>query len=533
LENSSRCNKNGVDILPEIPEESEENYDSDCSDIHEDACAVNSDVKARDKALHSGARSMDSCLDIHKVDVKLTDDCIDNKRWSIGTVEEIMPVCIENGLAKYWSISENNKIDKGHKGNKSFENSCGSVELECDKEGIRNRSSLFPVNSALWTTKSLCEVGSNFDTADISEFDPLMSNSMDTPKSHCARNIDHIMRKVRSMEDIVPAFGKVSFINQNDTLNEDVLISDVNSVFMHSSDEVSTCKYENNVTRHVNNVKLPYDRKHVQKRWSTGGLEQILSANAKLSTEDVEVTGSDNYQKWYSTENGNCNQSLDHTGFSHKLIPNGSLTREFPEDHRNVTITGDKCHEYTEARCLSPDSGESEYQISAAKLMSSETVAVDGASHSCQGSNSLRHCSRCSSCLSQVLQRLILSCTCHIHHCHGFRREYTSNLFTQLLCCLWEYVTIPYFFPSLLLRFALRLCPMGFAALSPSLAKKVIDGCTNEEAAFSVSISGFVWLCFLLLSPWCSKISPDKRKYLFAAGNVVAASGLYRKYKFF
>jgi hypothetical protein len=72
---------------------------------------------------------------------------------------------------------------------------------------------------------------------------------------------------------------------------------------------------------------------------------------------------------------------------------------------------------------------------------------------------------------------------------------------------------------------------MGFAALSPSLAKKIIDGCTNEEAAFSVSVSGFAWLCTLLLIALYSKIPAEKQKYLFVAGNIVAASGLYCKYK--
>jgi hypothetical protein len=73
---------------------------------------------------------------------------------------------------------------------------------------------------------------------------------------------------------------------------------------------------------------------------------------------------------------------------------------------------------------------------------------------------------------------------------------------------------------------------MGFAALSPLLVKKLIDGSTNGEAVFSISISGFVWVCVTLVTPWCSKMSPGKQKYLLAAGNIVAAYGLHRKYQF-
>jgi hypothetical protein len=73
---------------------------------------------------------------------------------------------------------------------------------------------------------------------------------------------------------------------------------------------------------------------------------------------------------------------------------------------------------------------------------------------------------------------------------------------------------------------------MGFSVLSPLLAKKLIDKCTNGEAVFSVSIAGVVWACFILANPLCSKMSPGKHKYLFAAGSIVAACGLHRKYEF-
>ena len=73
---------------------------------------------------------------------------------------------------------------------------------------------------------------------------------------------------------------------------------------------------------------------------------------------------------------------------------------------------------------------------------------------------------------------------------------------------------------------------MGFAVLSPLLTKKLIDECTSGEAVFSVSITGFVWACFILVTPLCSKMSPGKHKYLFAAGSIVAACGLHRKYEF-
>lgn len=68
---------------------------------------------------------------------------------------------------------------------------------------------------------------------------------------------------------------------------------------------------------------------------------------------------------------------------------------------------------------------------------------------------------------------------------------------------------------------------MGFAVLSPLLAKKEPTNCTNEEAVFSVSIAGLAWTCLILAMPYCSKISPGKHKYLFATGNIVAAYGLH------
>lgn len=719
FEIGSRCNKNGINILPDIPEESEEDYDSDDSNIHEDACAVNNDVNIRDITLYSGQRSMDNCSDIHKVNVKLSDDSIDNNRWSIGTVEEMMPVCVQKGLANYWSVSENINIGKADEGNKSFENSFQSVELEIDKHGLRTRSSALPVNSTVWIKKSLSEVGSD---ADVSEYDHLLSKSMDTVSSHSAKK-----RKVRSMEDIVSAFGKVNYVNQNDSLEEGILTSNMNSIFIHSSDKSSTSKYENEVSKHVNDIKLPCESKHVLKRWRTGNFEEILSANAKSSTENVEVTDNDGYQKWYSTEMGNSDQSMDQTGFSHKLIPNDSFTFEVREDHSNtgdishndnearclspsseeseyplwaaetvvegtsdncrgsnsmtewskcpmskvlqrlkkvgkvnfihqndaleegvltfnvnnifihsseelsthkyenevtkhvnniklpyenkhvlkrwrttnfedmlsanaksstedvevtdsdsyqkwystdmensdqsvdrtrfslklipnnsyrlefqkghsntdVAGTGDLCHKDIEAGCLAPCSEESEYPLWAAKLMSSETVVVASTSHSCRGSNSLRDWSKCPLFTSQVLRKVIFRCSCHIFHRQDVHQQYASKVFAPLLWWIWECVTIPHFFPSLLLRFASRLCPMMFAALSPSLAKQIIEGCTKEEAVFAVVISGFVWLCFLVLTPWCYKMSPNKQKYLFAAGNVVAASGIYCKYEFY
>jgi hypothetical protein len=556
MERNLRCNKNGIDILPEIPEESEESSDSEFSDTHEDASAVYNDLKFTDKTFHCGARSMDSCLYTDKMDVKLINNCIYNKRWSIGTVEEMMPVCVENGLAKYKSISDNddknnnssssscnnknnNNIiinsDNEIEENKSFDKTLESSGLELGRQLIRGKPNTFPVNSALWTTKSLSDVDSKFDKTDLSESGSLQSKSIDTPKVLCAQSTDCVTRKVRRLDNIVPIFGKINLINQSDALREGILLTYVSSVSMHFSDKLS--KSENELTTYDNNIKLPHENKCIQKRWSAGSFEQMLSSNGTSSSvDDQRGQSSDKYRKWHSTELRDSNQPTDHIGISDNLQSNVQFTIEVPEDqintNTNVTKKVEKHHNVNEPGLSSLDSGESEHPPWTAKLMSSETIAVDSASDSFQGSDSLRGWSRHPSSFSHVLQRLILSCSCHIHHCHNLQQQYLRNHFISLFWDISECVRVPYFFPSLLLRLTLRLCPMGFTALSPLLAKRIIGGCTNEEAVFSVSISGFVWLCFLLTTPWCSKIPPSKHRYLFIAGSILAACGLHRKYQF-
>jgi hypothetical protein len=550
LERNSRCNKIRIDILPKIPEESEESSDSEFSDTHKDASVVYNDLILTDSTLHYGARSMDSCLNTEQMDVKLSDNFLDIKRWSIGTVEEMMPVCVENGLAKYKCISDNDdnnnfsssssnkniiiKSDNEIEENKSFNKTSESSGLQLDRQVVRGTLNIFPVNSALLTANRLRDYDSKFGKTDVSEFDSLQSKSIDIPNILCAQNTDCATRKVRILDNIVPVFGKINLINQSNALKEVLLLSNVSSVCMPSSDKLS--KSENELTAYIPNMKLSHGNDCVLKRWSAGSFEQMLSTNGATSSEDDQQSrSSDKNQNWHSTELRDSNQSTDHTGIAENLKSNDPFTFQVLKDQRNTNTNNNKtvetCNEINETGLLSLDSGESECHLWTAELMSSETTAVDSASDSCQGSNSLRWWSRHHSSLYHILQRLILNCSCHVYHCHNLQR-YLRNHFISLFWNILECIRVPYFFPSLLLRLTLRLCPMGFAALSPLLAKRIIDGCTNEEAVFSVSISGFLWLCFLLATPWFSKISPSKHRYLFVAGNILCAFGLHRKYQF-
>jgi hypothetical protein len=506
LEGNLRCNKNRINVLPKIPEESEESSDSEFSDTNEDASAVYNDLKLTDNTLHYGARSMDSCLHTDKINVKLTENCIDSKRWSIGTLEDIMPLCVENGLAKYKSISDDDSSsnsgsnkniimiinsDNEIKERTSFNKTLESSVLQLDRQVIRSTLNTLPVNSSIWITKSLSDIDSKFNKTDISEFDSLQSRSTDISNILCVRNTDGATRQVRSLDNMLPVFGNVNIINQSDTLKEDVLISNTSSDCMNASDKITKSENE-----HVHNMKLSHENKRFQEQWTAGSFGQLLSINGSSpSVDDKQGQSSNMYQKWQTTE----------------------------------LIDVEKCHEVTEAGLSSLYSGESVRLIWTARLMSSETHTVESASDSFHGSNSLKRWSQHHSSLSHVLRRLILRCSCHTQRCHNLRWHLRSH-FISSFWKIPECIRVPYFYPSLFLQLTLRLCPMGFTALSPLLAKRNIDGCTNEEAVFSVSISGFVWMCSLLVTPCCSKLLHSKHRYLFVAGNLLCACGLYRKY---
>jgi hypothetical protein len=540
LEGNLRCNKNRINVLPKIPEESEESSDLEFGDTNEDESAVHNDMKLTDNTLHCGAKSMDSYLHSAKINDKLTENCIDSKRWSIGTLEDIMPLCVENGLAKYKSISDDDsnsnkniimviRSDNEIKERTSFNKTSESSVLQHDKQVITSTLNTLPVNSSIWITKSLSDIDSKFDKTDISEFDSLQSRSNDISNIFCVRNTDGATRQVRSLDNMLPAFGNVNVINQTDTLKEDVLISNTSSVCMNSSDKITKCENE-----HVHNMKLSHESKRLQEQWNTGSFRQLLSTNSSSpSVDDKQGQSSNTYQEWQSTELRHGCHSTVHTGMTENILSDGPFTFEDPTGQRNtnsnITKSVEKCHEVTEAGLSSLDSGESVHLIWTARLMSSETRTAESASDSFHGSNSLKRWSQHHSSLSHVLRSLILSCSCHTQQCHNLRRH-LQNYFISLFWKIPECIRVPYFYPSLLLQLTLRLCPVGFTALSPLLAKRNIDGCTNKEAVFSVSISGFVWMCSLLVTPWCSKILHSKHRYLFVAGNILSACGLHRKY---
>lgn len=514
LEIGSRCNKNGVDILPEIPEESEDNCDSDHSDISEDTCVTNSGSEFTDTVLYSGARSVDNYLGDVKVNVRSLDDSVGNKRWSIGTIEEVMPICVENGLAKFWPISEGNSSDNEDKDKKQFKNSSVSVELV--KEVTRGKSGTFPLNGELWTTKSSGEVGSDFDKRNINEYDPLVN----ILKTHGARKTDRICRKVRSLDDVVSESDKMRLKNGRDAPMQYIAVSNMEDTCMHSPED------DNQYTTHVINIKPAQD---AQKEWRSGIFDNMLPG-------DVKVTDKDDCRRFQSAEVVESNPSMHLSDFLHKISVDDIFASEVPKVHKITVGTGtdEICYEADETGSSLPGSSESEHPLWTAKLVSSESVSRDVSSQRCKVLYTLRGWSHRSSSLSQILRKSMFRCSCLTHHRHRFRRRYTWNRFISLFWYFCECVSAPYFFPSLLLRLTMRFCPMAFAALSPSLAKTVIDGCTNQEAAFSVSVSGLLWLCFLLLTPWCSKMmTPSKCKYLFATGSVGAAYGLHRKFDTF
>ena len=532
LEIIQRCNRNGVEILPEIPEETEESSSSCCSDIHKDVHAESNDLKFTNKILYSGARSIDSCIDIDKDHTKLIDSFSERKRWSLGTVEGIMPICVENGLTDYKAALGSSDSDVADEENKSFANISDNSKL--DKRDITGSLNLFPVNGKILTTRSLVEVGPNYERTYLSDFEPLLIKSTEILNFPVVTDVDFMTRKVKSLSSVVPVFSEMKLTNQRSPLQEDISLLNVNTVCSHSSNELH--RNGNNVHMHVSNTKEPHDIKHTPKWWSTGTLEQTLPAKSTSVSLGHRGQMFDRYRKWHSEELGASDQSIDNTNSCHKIKSDVSFTIEVPEDpirtYANATKTDEKCYEVREVRVSQPGSRESEHPLWAAKLMSSETVDFYSTSDSYPGSNSLREWSRCPSSLSQLMYRLVFSCSYHFQHCHVFQQRYSQICQNPFFWDISEYVKIPYIFPSLLLRFTLRLCPVGFSVLSPLLAKELIDNCTNEEAVFSVSVAGFVWACFILVTPWCSKMSPGKHKYLFAAASIVAAYGLHRKYEF-
>ena len=528
-----KCNKNGVDILPEIPEESEESSSSCCIDICKEVHAQSNDLKFTDKLLYPGARSMDGCLDTDEVNTKLFDSFSESKRWSIGTVEGIKPVCVENGLTEYRSALGSSDCDVADEENKSFENNFENSKI--DKMDITGRFNLFPVNAKIFTTRSLVEVGPNYERTGLSDFDLLLSKSTEFRKFPVVTDVHFMTRKAKSLNSVVPEFSEMKLTNQRSPLQEDISLSSVNSVHIHSSNELN--RNGNNVNVNVSNTEQPHDIKLTPKRWSTGTFEQTLSAKStsfSLDTQQGQML--DRYRKWHSEELRASDQSTDNIDSCHKIKSDISFTIEVPEDpirtYANATKTDEKCYEVHEVTVPLPGSREAEHPLWSAKLMSSETVDFYSTSDNHQGSDLLREWSRCPSSLSQLMYRLVFSCSCHFQHCHIFQRQYSQNCQNLFFWDISEYVKIPYIFSSLLLRFTLRLCPMGFAVLSPLLAKKLIAESTNAEAVFSVSISGFVWVCLIFVTPLCSKMSAGKHKYLFAAGNIIAACGLHCKYEF-
>ncbi|KAJ4450117.1 hypothetical protein ANN_01524 [Periplaneta americana] len=514
-----RCNKNqfGVDILPEIPEESEDDVESDYNtkiEVHEVPQTGNSDINVNEVPQTTHTRSLDNYLDTNKMYPNSIEDGVENKRWSIGTVEEILPMCVENGLSLLVSKNEG-KSDAFNSHQKSNEN----ISQKIKEEGKVSDLSI----------KSEAEI-SPFDTKDTREFDPILSNSIDIPSVHVIRNSGSDFRKVKSLDE-VPLFDKENLTNQEDILKKDIIVTsgDGGSRYL-SDDNLSSNDQVGSIMKEINtfrSLELPDEVKNRLKRWSIGTLGEVKSENDRSNLGKLEGLESNGHRKWRSAEFGENREPKDQ--FSDKLSQTRVFTFEIDDSiaNRNNVVLG----EYQGADNVgssSSGSGDSEHPLWVAKLVSSENMTVESTSGSNEENSSLRNWYRRPSTLSHALRRLRFSCTCQFYRRHSFRRRYPRNRFASILLYYFlEPLSVPYFFPSLLLRFALRLCPMGFAALAPSLTKDIIPEITNEEAVFSVSISGFVWLCFLLVTPWCTRMHHSRKKYLFAAGSLVSSYGLH------
>ncbi|KAJ9587658.1 hypothetical protein L9F63_018910, partial [Diploptera punctata] len=471
IQSNMRCNKNqnGVDILPKILEESEvedeSNYSS-CIDFKQEKQEDHESDYLPVATLTSVTKSMD---DVTSESVEVSDM---TKRWSIGVVDEIVPINVENGLAQITGLVKDPIVESDNEILDDWESE--SVGTFNDIK-IQSGSFDIPANNALSSSKSLDYT--NFNTAE--------------KKRHSASDNNW---KVRSLDTVVTV--PVLVHSEESGVNEKSYELENFSALDPLNESVSTKEQQNR--KFLSDRKVcdqivlleQTDPNRERQRWSIGSVDEIFSVNSRLNGTLPSSYQEINSRKWHSAE-----------------FPSNVFSLESTQNSQDID----------EGECSSPVSTSSDKPLWP-KRNSKETFYIQ------------RRSERNKLSVSKVLRILNNSFSCRCCHRRTYRRSYIQNQFTSFLWTYVDCITTPYFFPSLLLRFTMRFCPMGFAALIPCLAMSVIEDTTVKDAVFSVSVSGFVWLCYLLVTPWCTKLRPISWKYLFAAGNLIAAFALHYRH---
>nr|CAD7263557.1 unnamed protein product [Timema shepardi] len=196
--------------------------------------------------------------------------------------------------------------------------------------------------------------------------------------------------------------------------------------------------------------------------------------------------------------------------------------------HTDITEVETEYHDLVQntsanlSPCPSPISGS---PLFSTKLPSSAKITVEDLSNLGEDSRKnsevigdgcrklCRCCGPCSNCRN-VLKNMTLAC--------GWLMKSWSSSLKEA----WR---TPDVLSCLLLRVSIKLCPMGFVVLAPIAVRTHISESSVDEAVYTVTISGFSWLCFMALMPWFVGMDPRRRKYLYSTGCFIASAGLYRQ----
>nr|CAD7424951.1 unnamed protein product [Timema monikensis] len=194
--------------------------------------------------------------------------------------------------------------------------------------------------------------------------------------------------------------------------------------------------------------------------------------------------------------------------------------------HTDITEVETEYHDLVQntsenlSPCPSPISGS---PLFSTKLSSSAKITVEDLSNLGEDSRKKSEvlgdgcrklcgcCAPCSNCRN-VLKNMTLACGWLMKSWSGSLKEAWRT--PDVLSCL-------------LLRVSIKLCPMGFVVLAPIAVRTHISESSVDEAVYTVTISGFSWLCFMALMPWFVGMDPRCRKYLYSTGCFIASAGLY------
>nr|CAD7439319.1 unnamed protein product [Timema bartmani] len=211
------------------------------------------------------------------------------------------------------------------------------------------------------------------------------------------------------------------------------------------------------------------------------------------------------------------NDSFDSSVFDNNLTPT-DITEVETEYHDLIQNTSANV-----SPCPSPTSSS---PLFSTKLPPSAKITVEDLSNLGEDSREksevigdgcrklCRCCAPCSSNCRNVLKNMTLECGRLMKSWSGSLKE------------AWR---TPDVISCLLLRVSIKLCPMGFVVLAPIAVRTHISESSVDEAVYTVTISGFSWLCFMALMPWFVSMDPRRRKYLYSTGCFIASAGLYRQ----